>query len=194
MTRSQPALSLWGSGGQTRPRGEVSSLLGRAGDGGGEGGVDVVVDHALPHRAVARELDDLDVALLETAEREDRQRVLVERRRADHEADALALEVLDLGHAGILGDAEVAAVAVDRGQHELQRLRAPFLGGELEHAFLREIDVPEPIADIGARLARIGARRATSLPAGSTRTSVPYLSLIILPTATAILKPAVPVS
>ncbi len=50
------------------------------------------------------------------------------------------------------------------------------------------------IADITARLARSGARRATSLPAGSTRTSVPYLSFIILPTPTAMLKPEVPVS
>ncbi len=62
-TRSQPALSPGGSGGQTMPRGDVSSFLGRAGDGGGEGGIDVVVDHALPHRAIARELDELDVAL-----------------------------------------------------------------------------------------------------------------------------------
>jgi hypothetical protein len=54
--------------------------------------------------------------------------------------------------------------------------------------------VPEPIAEDTARPARSGASRATSLPAGSTRTSVPYLSFIILPTATAMLKPAVPVS
>src|SRR6476661_7367299 len=54
--------------------------------------------------------------------------------------------------------------------------------------------VPDPIADITARLARNGASRATSLPAGSTRTSVEYLSFIILPTPTAMLKPAVPVS
>ena len=47
---------------------------------------------------------------------------------------------------------------------------------------------------MAARLARSGASRATSLPAGSTRTSVPYLSFIILPTPTAMLKPAVPVS
>jgi hypothetical protein len=54
--------------------------------------------------------------------------------------------------------------------------------------------VPEPIAEDIARPARNGARRATSFPAGSTRKSVPYLSFIILPTATAILNPAVPVS
>src|SRR3954469_2502001 len=45
-----------------------------------------------------------------------------------------------------------------------------------------------------ARWRRSGCRRATSLPAGSTRASVPYLSLYILPTATAMLKPDVPVS
>ena len=45
-----------------------------------------------------------------------------------------------------------------------------------------------------ARPERSGCRRATSLPAGSTRTSVPYLSFIILPIATVMLKPAVPVS
>src|SRR2546430_6712798 len=55
-------------------------FLCRASDGGGEGGIDVVVDHALPHRAIARELDNLDVALLEVAERQDRERVLVQRR------------------------------------------------------------------------------------------------------------------
>ena len=32
-----------------------------------------------------------------------------------------------------------AGVAIDRGQHELQGLRTPFLGAEFEHAFLREI-------------------------------------------------------
>jgi hypothetical protein len=53
---------------------------------------------------------------------------------------------------------------------------------------------PEPMPEATARPARSGCRRATSLPAGSTRTSVPCLSFIILPMATVMLKPAVPVS
>ena len=51
-----------------------------------------------------------------------------------------------------------------------------------------------PMAEACARLAFSGARRATSLPAGSTRTSEPCLSLSALPTATAMLKPDEPVS
>ena len=77
--------------------------------------------------------------MLEVAERQDRERVLVQRRRTDHEADALALELLDLGHAAILGDPERGGVAVDGRQHQLQGLRTPFLGAEFEHAFLGEI-------------------------------------------------------
>src|SRR3954469_1966921 len=68
-------------------------LLGGTGDGGRERRVDVGVDQALPHRAVAGAPDDLDVALLQAAEGENRQRVLVQRRRADHETDPLAPEL-----------------------------------------------------------------------------------------------------
>ncbi|MGX1170985.1 hypothetical protein AB7M16_007251 [Bradyrhizobium sp. USDA 372] len=103
----------------------------------------------LPHRAVARELDGLDVVLGQPGEGEHRERVLVQRRRADHEADALALEVLQLLHAGVGGDRERAAIAVDGREQDLQRLRTPFLRAELEHAFLREI---------GARSHRCGSR------------------------------------
>src|SRR5574341_792004 len=52
---------------------------------------------------------------------------------------------------------------------------------------------PMPMADACARPPFSGASRATSLPAGSTRTSVPCLSFIALPTATAMLKPDEPV-
>ena len=51
-----------------------------------------------------------------------------------------------------------------------------------------------PMAEACARLALSGASRATSLPAGSTRTSLPFLSFSDLPTATAMLKPEEPVS
>ena len=53
---------------------------------------------------------------------------------------------------------------------------------------------PMPIAEAWARPPLSGARRATSLPAGSTRTSEPCLSLNALPTAMAMLKPDEPVS
>ncbi|MGY4332250.1 hypothetical protein ACVWWG_006667 [Bradyrhizobium sp. LB7.2] len=132
-------MSLAGSGGQIRPRGEVSASFGGAGDGGAEGRIRVVVDQALPHRAVACELDDPDVLLSQSGEGEHRERILVQRRRADDEADALAFEVLQILHAGIGGDAKRTAVAVDRREHDLKRLRAPFSGSKLEHAFLREV-------------------------------------------------------
>jgi hypothetical protein len=54
--------------------------------------------------------------------------------------------------------------------------------------------VPTPIEDTWALPDLSGARRATSLPAGSTRISVPAFSLNALPTATVMLKPEVPVS
>ena len=50
------------------------------------------------------------------------------------------------------------------------------------------------MAEACARPAFSGARRAMSLPAGSTRRSLWCFSFIILPTATAMLKPDVPVS
>ncbi len=53
---------------------------------------------------------------------------------------------------------------------------------------------PTPIAETWARPAFSGASRAMSLPPGSTRTSVPCLSFIILPIATAMLNPDEPVS
>ena len=51
-----------------------------------------------------------------------------------------------------------------------------------------------PIAEAWARPFFSGASRAMSLPAGRTRRSLLYLSLSTLPTATAMLKPDVPVS
>jgi len=53
---------------------------------------------------------------------------------------------------------------------------------------------PTPMAESVARPARSGWRRATSLPAGSTRVSEPCLSFSILPRATVMLNPDVPVS
>ena len=63
--------------------------------------VDVIVEQALPHRAVTGELQGLDVGLLETGECQDRERILIQRGRADHETDALVPELLDLGDAGV---------------------------------------------------------------------------------------------
>ena len=106
----------------------------------------------------------------------------------------LPREILDLLDAGIGRDAERAGVAVDRRQQQLQGLRAPFLGAEFEHAFLREI---------GARSHRrhqraLGPQRRQPrhVVAGGQHANVgaEYLSFIILPTPTAMLKPAVPVS
>src|SRR5262245_45132907 len=54
--------------------------------------------------------------------------------------------------------------------------------------------MPMPMAEACARPVLMGVRRATSLPAGRTRRSVLCWSLNILPTATAMLKPDVPVS
>ena len=66
--------------GERRPDDAARRGLGflrRSRDGGGERRVDVVVDQALPHRAVARELHDLDVALLEIGKSQNGKCVLV---------------------------------------------------------------------------------------------------------------------
>ncbi len=94
-------------------------------NGRGDGGVDVVVDHALPHRAVAGELDQLHVVPGQPAERHHGEGILIERGRADHHADALALEVLDLLDAGVLGDAERDRVAVGRRREAAAAAAAP---------------------------------------------------------------------
>ncbi len=115
-------------------------LLGRPGHRRAERAVGIVIDEALPHRAVARELDDFDVLLRETGIGDDRERVLVQRGRAHHETEPLAAEILPFLDAGVLGDADRQSVAVDRRERHLQGLRTPFLDAELEHAFLREIN------------------------------------------------------
>ena len=169
-------------------------FLRRPGDGGCESGVGVVVDQAFPHRAVAGELDDLDVALLEIAERQDRQRILVQRRRADDEADALALELLDLRSRRCRARRRASRRCSRPRTAPVAGLAGPIPWRRIRTRLPARNRCRNPLPTTIARPARNGARRATSLPAGSTRTSVPYLSFIILPTATAMLNPAVPVS
>ena len=110
----------------------------RSGNRRGEAGIGIVVDDALPHRAIACELDDLDVLLGEARECEDGESILVESGRPDHEADAFSLQLFDFRDAGIACDAQRLSVAIGGGQDQLQRLRSPFPGAEFEHAFLRE--------------------------------------------------------
>ena len=102
--------------------------------------VDLVVDQAFHHRAIARIIDELDVILGEAAEGDQAEQALVHGRRAHDPAHALALQILDRGVAEILGNGQGLATAGRRRQHELQGLRAPFLAGEFQHALLGIVD------------------------------------------------------
>ena len=102
-------------------------------------GIGLVIQDALPHRAIAGKLNQLHVALAKTAERQQRECVLIQRRRAHDGADTLALEILELLDAGILGHAQPDPVAIVGRHDQAQLLRPPVLDAEFERAFLREV-------------------------------------------------------
>jgi hypothetical protein len=64
LTRSQPALSSAGRGGQMMPRGDVSTSLAGPVMVVAKAASTSVVHHAFPHCTVACELDRLDVCLV----------------------------------------------------------------------------------------------------------------------------------
>src|SRR6266403_2632896 len=161
--------------------------------GRGKAGVGIVVDDAFPHGAVARKFDDLDVLWVRPANARTARAFWLSAGDPTTKPTRLPRNSL------------TCVTPVSRATPNdcpLQSVEERMIcSGCGPHSFAPNSNTPscakyapDPIAETVARPARTGARRATSLPAGRTRTSVPYLSFIILPTATEMLKPAVPVS
>ena len=154
-------------------RGEASTSFAWPEMVGGDGGIDLVVEDALPHRAVAGELHQLDVAFSsDPAKASTARAFVVQRRRSDHHAHALAPQTLhflappvSFGHA----PSETALQSVE-ARISRSGCAPPFLHPPNSSTPSCAKYTPDAHHRVPVRARSLsGARRATSLPAGSTR-------------------------